>query len=219
MSVTVLLIVDQPTVAQFLDANLRHAGLLTIGTAPGAEVAAVLESIQPDLILFDASSDQALQTIGGLREHPAARQLPWLVLGGEAAEKAFPCGQLLPRPLDARTLVTRVKAELKVHDGASDGKAIEVDGLRLDRDRHEVRFRGEPIALGSKEFSLLGFLMEHPERVFSREHLLCRVWGDDVFNTERTVDVTVRRLRMALEAHAIDDRIQTVRGAGYRFSA
>jgi len=216
MSAAVLLIVDQPTVGQFLDANLRHAGFVTISTTPGSGLAHTLETIAPDLILFDASSSAAVQAIGKLRDHRSAKQLPWLILGGPEAASVFPCGEVLPTPLDARTLLARVKAELKLQLKELDSQVIEVDGLRLDPGRHEVRFRSKPIVLGPKEFGLLEFFMQHPERVFSREHLLCRVWGDDVFNTERTVDVTVRRLRMALEAHAIKDRIETVRGAGYR---
>lgn len=217
MSAAILLIVEQPTVAQFLDANLRHAGFVTLSAAPGPAVGETLETISPDLIVFDATSNNALRAIGHLREHRAARQLPWLVMGGPEAAGVFPCGALLPIPLDAKTFLGQVRAELKLHLGEVTKNAIDIDGLTLDQGRHEVKFRGKPIVLGPKEFGLLEFFMQHPERVFSREHLLCRVWGDDVFNTERTVDVTVRRLRMALEPFSIDDRVETVRGAGYRF--
>ena len=92
------------------------------------------------------------------------------------------------------------------------------DGLVLDPASHRVRADGEEISLGPTEFRLLNFFMTHPERVYSRSQLLDRVWGGNVYVEERTVDVHIRRLRKALESHGYDRFIQTVRGAGYRFS-
>jgi two-component system phosphate regulon response regulator PhoB len=96
---------------------------------------------------------------------------------------------------------------------------VEINGLRLDPVSHRVMGNGQPLDLGPTEFRLLHFFMTHPERVYSRTQLLDQVWGDDVFVEERTVDVHIRRLRLALEPSGHAGLIQTVRGSGYRFSA
>lgn len=197
-------------------ANLQHAGFITIAAAPDAALCAALENIEPDLILFDgeagASGQQALQPI---LASTAGKAVPWLVLGGDGGGRRFAPEQRLPTPLDGRTLVARVKAELKLH--LRDAKVIEVDGLALDAARREVRYRATALQLGPKEFDLLQLFLQQPERVFTREQLLDRVWGEGIFNGERTVDVTIRRLRAALEPVEFDQRIETVRGTGYRF--
>ena len=94
-----------------------------------------------------------------------------------------------------------------------------MSGLELDPVTHRVQSEGEKIHLGPTEFRLLQFFMTHPERVYSRSQLLDRVWGQNVYIEERTVDVHIRRLRKELSSHGCDKMIQTVRGAGYRFSA
>ena len=97
--------------------------------------------------------------------------------------------------------------------------AVDISGLTLDPASHRVSGNGAALALGPTEFRLLHFLMTHSERVYSRTQLLDQVWGDHVFVEERTVDVHIRRLRKALEPSGHDRLIQTVRSAGYRFSA
>jgi two-component system phosphate regulon response regulator PhoB len=95
---------------------------------------------------------------------------------------------------------------------------VEMAGLKLDPVSHRVSGNGQPIDLGPTEFRLLHFFMTHAERVYSRSQLLDQVWGDDVFVEERTVDVHIRRLRLALEVSGHEGLVQTVRGSGYRFS-
>jgi two-component system phosphate regulon response regulator PhoB len=96
---------------------------------------------------------------------------------------------------------------------------IECKGLALDRASHRVTAGERTVLLGPTEYRMLEFFMTHPERVYSREQLLDRVWGGNVYVEERTIDVHIRRLRKALAEHDRDHLIQTVRGAGYRFSA
>jgi two-component system phosphate regulon response regulator PhoB len=100
---------------------------------------------------------------------------------------------------------------------ASDER-VELAGLVLDQAGHRVLASGHPVSLGPTEYRLLRFLMTHPDRVYARSQLLDRVWGGNVYVEERTVDVHVRRLRKALEPSGFDRFVQTVRGAGYRFS-
>lgn len=214
MSASILLIVQQTTVSQFIAANLQHAGFITIAAAPDTALRTALENIEPDLIVCDSEAgDGAQQALQPMLSSTAGKAVPWLVLGDGG--RRFTPEQCLPTPLDGRTLVARVKAELKLH--LRDARVIEVDGLALDAARREVRYRGAALQLGPKEFDLLQLFLQQPERVFTREQLLDRVWGEGIFNGERTVDVTIRRLRAALEPVEFDQRIETVRGTGYRF--
>ena len=96
---------------------------------------------------------------------------------------------------------------------------VEIGGLSLDRASHRVTASGRDVPLGPTEYRMLEFFMTHPERVYSREQLLDRVWGGNVNVEERTIDVHIRRLRKALEEVGLDHRVQTVRGSGYRFSS
>lgn len=220
MSAAILLVVDQPTVAEFLAANLRHAGFVTITAASGSGLHELLQRVAPDLIVVDAeASDSALIAIASLRQQVGRPAPPTLVLGRPRQPHLFAAEQLLPTPVDARTLLARVNNRLQPYQSALDEELIVLGGLQLDPARHEVRHRGRTIAMGAKEFGLLHFLMQHPERVHRREQLLSQVWGDDLLTGERTVDVTIRRLRATLEPHGLGEYIQTVRGAGYRFIA
>jgi two-component system phosphate regulon response regulator PhoB len=125
----------------------------------------------------------------------------------------------ITKPFSTREMLARIKALMRRTSPHAAEDSVEIDGLRLDPVTHRVLAAGENLALGPTEFRLLHFFMAHPERVHTRERLLNDVWGDNVYIEERTVDVHIRRLRRALEPSGHDRLIQTVRGAGYRFSA
>jgi two-component system phosphate regulon response regulator PhoB len=125
----------------------------------------------------------------------------------------------ITKPFSPRELMARIKAVLRRRAPEMTEDPVELGGLRLDPISHRVFGDDSALDLGPTEFRLLHFFMTHPERVYSRSQLLDHVWGDHVFVEERTVDVHIRRLRGALEATGHDGLIQTVRGAGYRFSA
>jgi two-component system phosphate regulon response regulator PhoB len=124
----------------------------------------------------------------------------------------------LTKPFSPRELVARIHAVLR-RSGATGDTVLKAEQLELDPAGHRVLAAGREVQLGPTEYRLLRFLMAHPERVYSRALLLDRVWGANVYIEERTVDVHVRRLRKALEHSGADHYIQTVRGAGYRFSS
>jgi len=115
-------------------------------------------------------------------------------------------------------LLARIRALLRRSGGAATKGTLTYRDLTMDQDSHRVSRGGRALHLGPTEYRLLHFFMEHPERVYSRSQLLDRVWGGNVYVEERTVDVHIRRLRKALEPFALDPLVQTVRGAGYRFS-
>ena len=114
--------------------------------------------------------------------------------------------------------MTRIHAVLRRVDPAVGGEIVDIEGLRLDPVAHRVTAGDKPVVLGPTEYRMLEFFMTHPDRVYSREQLLDRIWGGNVYVEERTIDVHIRRLRKALEEFGYDRLVQTVRGAGYRFS-
>ncbi|MEL7399051.1 MAG: winged helix-turn-helix domain-containing protein, partial [Pseudomonadota bacterium] len=125
----------------------------------------------------------------------------------------------ITKPFSPRELTARLKAVLRRTEGASNSEPTCVGNLVLDPISHRVTISGEPVAMGPTEYRLLEFFMSHPERVYSRGQLLDHVWGGNVYVEERTVDVHIRRLRKALQVEGHDQYVQTVRGAGYRFSS
>ena len=124
----------------------------------------------------------------------------------------------ITKPFSPKELVARLKAVIRRVTPTALEDVIDVQGLKLDPVSHRVTANDQPLDMGPTEFKMLHFFMTHQERVYSREQLLNNVWGTNVYVEDRTVDVHIRRLRKALEAAGHDKLIQTVRGAGYRFS-
>jgi two-component system, OmpR family, phosphate regulon response regulator PhoB len=122
------------------------------------------------------------------------------------------------KPFSPRELIARIRAVLRRTAPTSSDEPVEIDGLRLDPVSHRVSAEGKTLDMGPTEYRLLHFFMTHQDRVFTRGQLLDNVWGTNVYVEERTVDVHIRRLRMALATTGHDGLVQTIRGAGYRFS-
>jgi two-component system phosphate regulon response regulator PhoB len=160
-----------------------------------------------------------------LRRDANTRDIPIVMLTARAEETDKVAGleggadDYLTKPFSARELIARIQAVLRRSTPAGSEERVAVDGLTLDQAGHRVLAAERTVSLGPTEYRLLAFLMTHPDRVYSRGQLLDRVWGGNVYVEERTVDVHIRRLRKALETSGHDRLVQTVRGAGYRFSA
>jgi two-component system phosphate regulon response regulator PhoB len=123
------------------------------------------------------------------------------------------------KPFSARELLARIRAVMRRSREDDEDGSVRVGPLRIDGAAHRVFAEDAPVQIGPTEYRLLHFFMTHPERVYTRSQLLDHVWGGSVYVEERTVDVHIRRLRKTLEPHHLDEMVQTVRGAGYRFSA
>jgi two-component system phosphate regulon response regulator PhoB len=166
-----------------------------------------------------------LELVRMLRRDASTRDIPIMMLTARAEEADKVAGletgadDYLTKPFSARELIARIQAVLRRSAPAGESERVAVEGLSLDQAGHRVAADGKTVALGPTEYRLLAFLMTHPDRVYSRSQLLDRVWGGNVYVEERTVDVHVRRLRKSLEPSGYDRFVQTVRGAGYRFSA
>jgi two-component system phosphate regulon response regulator PhoB len=158
-----------------------------------------------------------------LRGDERTRELPIIMLTARVHEEDKVLGleagadDYITKPFSPKELVARVRAVLRRRQPHLAGDVVEIGALSLNPATHRVIAAGQPVELGPTEFRLLLFFMSHPERVYSRAQLLDEVWGDHVFIEERTVDVHIRRLRATLEPTGEHERVETVRGAGYRF--
>ena len=179
----------------------------------------------PDLLLLDwmLPGRSGLDLAKQLKEDPKTEGLPIIMVTARTEERDLIKGlgggadDYITKPFSPRELIARLKALLRRAGQQTEDK-LNVLGLQLDPSSHRVTLQGEPLSVTPIEFRLLHFFMTHPERVFSRQQLLDQVWGNGAYVEERTVDVHIRRLRKILEASDHDKLIQTVRGAGYRFS-
>ncbi|MFN2309056.1 MAG: phosphate regulon transcriptional regulator PhoB [Gammaproteobacteria bacterium] len=224
---TILIVDDEAPIREMVGFALERAGFRWLEAADAASAQVLIADQRPDLLLLD----WMLPDLSGIhlarrlkREEPTA-QLPIIMLTARGEEEDRVRGlevgadDYVTKPFSPRELIARIKAVLRRSGGTETAAQIELGGLSLDAAGHRVSAAGDSLELGPTEFRLLHFFMTHPERVFSRVQLLDSVWGRNVYVEERTVDVHIRRLRKALSPHGHDRLVQTVRGAGYRFSA
>lgn len=227
MSATLLVVEDEPAIQELLAFNLGQAGYRVVAAHSAEQAMELLRESLPDLILLDwmLPGASGIEFARRLKADAYTSAIPIIMLTARGDEQDKIAGletgadDYLTKPFSPRELGARIKAVLRRRAPQMTDDAVEAGGLRLDPATHRVTGNGQPIELGPTEFRLLHYLMTHPERVYSRPQLLDRVWGSHVFVEERTVDVHIRRLRGALEATGHECLIQTVRGAGYRFSA
>jgi two-component system, OmpR family, phosphate regulon response regulator PhoB len=220
----VLVVEDEPAIAELISINLRHAGFeVTIAsTADQAQIE--IGAVLPDLVILDwmLPGQSGLALAKRWRGEARTRELPVIMLTARADENDKVAGldagadDYLTKPFSTHELMARIRAVLRRKAPEALDSAVELGPLRLDPATRRV-VRGDlEVKVGPTEFRLLHFFMTHPERVHSRAQLLDRVWGDHVFIEERTVDVHVKRLREALSPVGCSTMIETVRGAGYR---
>ncbi|MEK6593715.1 MAG: phosphate regulon transcriptional regulator PhoB [Pseudomonadota bacterium] len=227
MAATILVVEDEPAIQELISYNLELAGHRVLRAASAEQALEMVRSELPDLVVLDwmLPGMNGIEFARRLRADKRTQAVPVIMLTARAEEQDKLAGletgadDYLTKPFSPRELNARIKAVLRRRAPQATDDAVEIAGLRLDPGSHRVLGNQTPLTLGPTEFRLLHFLMTHAERVYSRAQLLDHVWGDHVFVEERTVDVHIRRLRKALEPTRHDHLIQTVRSAGYRFSA
>ena len=226
MTATKILIVeDEAPIREMIAFHLARAGYNIFQAEDCRRARAILADEQPDLALIDwmLPDMSGLELTRMLKRNESNDDVAVIMLTARADEYDKVSGldsgadDYVTKPFSPRELLARIQAVLR-RTKTSEAKRITAGGLELDAAAHRVTANGEEIRLGPTEYRLLTFLMTHAERVYSRTQLLDRVWGANVYVEERTVDVHIRRLRKALTPFGCDDYIQTVRGAGYRFS-
>jgi len=221
----ILIVEDEQAIREMTAFHLSRAGYEVLEAQDCGEARALLADNRPDLALIDwmLPDMSGLELTRTLKRDKEFEDLAIIMLTARADERDKVSGleggadDYITKPFSPRELVARIKAVLR-RAGNSTDAVVSAGVLELDAAGHRVLSSGQEIKLGPTEYRLLHFLMTHAERVYSRTQLLDRVWGANVYVEERTVDVHIRRLRKALDGVSADDYIQTVRGAGYRFS-
>jgi len=219
----VLLVEDEPAQREMLAYNLEAEGFRVTQAASGDEGLSALRDDPPDVLVLDwmLPGVSGIEVCRRLRARPETRGLPVIMLSARSEEvdrvRGLEIGadDYVIKPYAVAELLARVRAQLRRVRPAAAGQVLEFADITLDTETHRVTRAGQPLKLGPTEFRLLTTLMERPGRVWSREQLLDRVWGRDIYVDTRTVDVHVGRLRKALMAEGGDDPLRTVRGAGY----
>jgi len=222
----VLVVEDEPAIAELMAINLRHAGHEVVMASTAEQALLQVDQVLPDLVVLDwmLPGQSGLALAKRWRSQSRTRELPIIMLTARAEEPDKIAGldagadDYLTKPFSTNELMARIRAVLRRKAPDALDSAVEVGMLRLDPATRRVSRDTQEVRLGPTEFRLLHFFMTHPERVHSRSQLLDRVWGDHVFIEERTVDVHVKRLREALSPVSCAGMIETVRGAGYRLT-
>ena len=227
MSKRVLVVEDEAPIREMLCFMLEQRGFEPVEAADFSEAVALVKEPYPELILLDwmIPCGSGIQVIKLMKQEELTRNIPIVMLTARGEEEDKVRGlevgadDYITKPFSPKELTARIKAVMRRSAPTATEEVIDVQGLRLDPVSHRVTANDLPLDMGPTEFRLLHFFMTHPERVYSREQLVNNVCGTNVYVGDRTVDVHIRRLRKAMAVTGHEVLIQTVRGAGYRFSS
>lgn len=219
----ILLAEDEPAQRAVVAYNLAAEGYRVAEASDGEEAMMLIGEVPPDLIILDwmMPNLSGIEVCRRLKANPETQAIPVIMLSARSDEpdrvRGLETGadDYVSKPYSMPELMARVRAGLRRVRPALAGAVLEYQDLRLDSTTHRVTRAGQELALSPTEFRLLTVLMEKPGRVLSRERLLDRVWGHDVYVGQRTVDAHIARLRKALCRHGGSDPLRAVRGAGY----
>ena len=222
-----LLVEDDPALLELLEYRFKNEGYNVRATPDGDEALMLAAEDTPDLVILDwmIEGTSGIEVCRRLRRDKSTAHVPIIMLTAREAEdyriRGLDTGadDYLTKPFSPRELMARVAAVMRRIRPALAGETVEVGDISLDPVAHRVTRRGQALQLGPTEYRLLKFFMESPGRVFSRTQLLDGVWGTGSEIELRTVDVHIRRLRMALAMPGAKDPVRTVRSAGYSFEA
>lgn len=219
----VLLVEDEPAQREVLAYNLEAEGFRVTTASNGEEALLLVDEVSPDVIVLDwmMPNVSGIEVCRQLKTRPDTRNVPIIMLSARSEEvdrvRGLETGadDYVIKPYSVVELMARVRAQLRRSRPSTVGVVLDYDDIRLDPESHKVFRADKVLKLGPTEFRLLTTFMEKPGRVWSREQLLDRVWGRDIYVDTRTVDVHIGRLRKALCQFGGEDPLRTVRGAGY----
>ncbi|MEK9724841.1 MAG: phosphate regulon transcriptional regulator PhoB [Rhodospirillaceae bacterium] len=223
----ILIVEDDPALVDLMQYNLETVGYEVSVVVDGDECMAAVEDEQPDLIILDwmLPNVSGIELCRQLRQDADTRRIPVIMLTARNEEsdkvRALKTGadDYVVKPFLPSELLARIEAVMRRAYPERQADTLAYDDIVMNLDQHRVVRGDNSVHLGPTEFRLLRILLEKPGRVFSREQLLDRVWGRDIYVETRTVDVHIRRLRKALNEHGGEDIIRTVRSAGYSLDA
>ncbi|QMU57614.1 MAG: phosphate regulon transcriptional regulatory protein PhoB [Boseongicola sp.] len=222
-SPSVLVVEDESAQLEVLTYNLEAEGFRVAKAETGDEAILMVDEVEPDIILLDwmLPGVSGIEICRRLKANAATRKVPIIMLSARSEEadkvRGLETGadDYMIKPYSVVELMARVRTQLRRTRPASVGEVLTFDDIELNSETYRVMRAGDEINLGPTEFRLLSTFMEKPGRVWTREQLLDRVWGRDIYVDTRTVDVHIGRLRKALGQYGGDDLLRTVRGAGY----
>ena len=217
---------DETAIRDMISTALEIAGFRCLQAENATLGHALIIDESPDLVLLDwmMPNTSGIELLRRLKKDDLTNTVPVIMLTAKAAEDNMVQGldagadDYLTKPFSPRELIARINALLRRAGRDGNEKLLQAGHLSLDPGSHRVTINETPLSIGPTEYRLLEFFLSHQERVYSRDQILSHVWGGNVYMDERTVDVHIRRLRKALSVDGYDRFIQTVRGAGYRFS-
>ena len=220
---TILVVEDEAAQREMLTYNLQSEGFEVIGAEDGDEALLLVAENNPDIIVLDwmLPGISGIEICRRLKTRPETSKIPVIMLSARSEEvdrvRGLETGadDYVVKPYSVMELMARVRGQLRRVRPASAGQALTYEDIILDGETHRVTRNDQQIKLGPTEFRLLATFMEKPGRVWSREQLLDRVWGRDIYVDSRTVDVHIGRLRKSLCVNGGNDPLRTVRGAGY----
>jgi len=223
---TILIVEDEPAIRNMLEQTLGNNGYRIVQAADGQQANTRLADQLPDIILLDwmLPDTSGVELARRWRREEYTRDVPIIMLTARVEEldriKGLDSGadDYVTKPFSVKELDARIRAVLRRGKALAEDDKSTFENLVLDDSSHRVTIGEATLDLGPTEYRLLHFFLNHQERVYSRDQLIDRVWGGNVYIEERTVDVHIRRLRRALEPSGYERFVQTVRGAGYRFS-
>ena len=219
----VLVVEDEAAQREVLAYNLEAEGFAVSRAQNGEEALLLINEDAPDIIVLDwmMPNLSGLEVCRRIKIRPETRGIPVIMLSARAEEvdkvRVLETGadDYVVKPYSVIELMARVRSQLRRVRAATVGQRLEFDDIVLDAESHKVTRGPHALKLGPTEFRLLSTFMEKPGRVWSREQLLDRVWGRDIYVDTRTVDVHIGRLRKALTSHGGSNPVRTIRGAGY----
>ncbi len=223
---TLLLVEDDLAIREMLEHFLLSKDFAIKSAENGKQAEKILREITPDLILLDwmLPDTQGTALLKKIRQHKLQYDIPIIMLTARAEEsdkiEGLNAGadDYITKPMSLHELNARIHALLRRAQGLNEEKILESGALKLDPENNTLTINNKAVKIGLIEFRLLHFLLQNPERLYSRSQLLDRLWGQNSFIEQRTVDVHILRLRKILKPYQLDKTIQTVRGIGYRYS-
>lgn len=219
----ILIVEDEPAQREMLGYNLESEGYRISTAINGEEALLLISEEAPDVIVLDwmLPNVSGIEVCRQVKSKPETREIPVIMLSARSEENDKVRGleigadDYVTKPYSVTELMARVRTQLRRARPTMAGQVLSYEDIQLDAETHRVTRGDEQLKLGPTEFRLLSTFIEKPGRVWSRDQLLDRVWGRDIYVDTRTVDVHVGRLRKALTAKGGSDPIRTVRGAGY----
>lgn len=226
MNESILIVEDEDPIREMLIYSLTKEGFKVEQADSVKQAKEFITHRIPDLILLDwmLPGVSGVDFARSLRSDLLTRAVPIIMLTAKGAEadkvKALDTGadDYITKPFSTKELLARIRAVFRRTAGEDPTQVLEIPGLLIDPSTCQVIAGKNNINLSPTEFRLLYFFISHPEKVFSRSQLLDKIWGENIYVEERTVDVHIRRLRKNLETFGLDKNIQTVRSFGYKFS-